>query len=79
MKVKPIYIFFLIISLLSVSLVVAAEVDGNLHSDNEDNGLTHSEMLVPSHHNIRHHHDMGNNAAKNNFTIDTYVLSQIND
>lgn len=79
MKIKPIYIFFLILGLLSVSLVMAAEIDGDLQLHKEHNDPTYSEILIPTHHEIRHHHSIDNNAPKDNFTIDTFIFSQIND
>ena len=54
MKIKPIYIFFLILGLLSVSLVMAAEIDGDLQLHKGHKDPTYSEISNPNHHKISH-------------------------
>ena len=77
MKIKPIYIFFLILGLLSVSLVMAAEIDGDLQLHKGHKDPTYSEISNPNHHKISHNQSTDNNAPESNLTIDTVIESQL--
>ncbi len=78
MKFKPIFIFFIILGVLSVSLVMAAEFEDDLYADNGHNDPVFSESSIQQHRETRNiHYNIDNHAPKNDFTIDTFILNEI--
>ena len=69
MNIKLI-IFMAIIIVSSVSIVVASDLSNDYEFDN--NTKDDADSLTPNHHSLHHSHYDEN--AKNDFTIDGYLL-----
>lgn len=67
MNIKLI-ILMVIIVVSSISIVVASDLSNDYKFDNKDN----ADSLTPGHHSLHHSQYDGN--AKNDFTIDGYIL-----
>ncbi len=78
MKIKPIYILIIILSVLSITAVVAAGFDNDLGTQSTNNHHD-SSISVPKHHELHHMHNTHNfSESKSDFTIDSYFINLTN-
>lgn len=73
MNIKAIVIIMILITISSVSIVVAYDSNNSdVNSMEENNSI--SDSMVPTHHSLHHSHNHNDkNTVTNNFTIDGYL------